>query len=84
MRMPDDDKLEIAMLWLRYNESGGLEGEACREVADWIEYLQRERFIRDVAKKAGVPMAVARRRLEALGERSPSDHTFSPVDGERE
>jgi hypothetical protein len=68
MRMPDDPKLEIAMLWLRNNEGDGLEGEACREVADWIEYLERERFIRDMAKKSGAPMAAVRRKIEAMSK----------------
>jgi hypothetical protein len=54
-------QIGLAAEWLRMYEDEG--AEACRAVADWIEHLDREAFIRSLARRAGVPTAVARRKL---------------------
>lgn len=63
MKLPSDEHLGIAILWLRNNEGGGVEGEACRAVADWLERQQSENKLRDAAREAGVPVAMVRKAL---------------------
>jgi hypothetical protein len=64
--MPDSNILGTAVEWLRNNEGDNGKHERCCYVADWIEYLENERMLRDEAKKAGVPVAALRRKLAAI------------------
>lgn len=61
---PTDQQFEIAILWLENNEGEGEEGVACKAVAEWLEEFLRNRTIRSAARKAGVPIAKLRARLD--------------------
>ena len=69
MRMPPTEQLDIAIMWLESNEGGGIEGEACKAVAKWIEYMNHEAFVRHEARARGVTVARFRAVL-AKGDRS--------------
>ena len=66
IRMPGTDQLNTAIAWLRCNEGDNGEAENCQAVADWIEYMEREAFIRSTARSSGVTAAEVRRKLEDL------------------
>jgi hypothetical protein len=68
IRMPRDELLLVAIMWLESNEGDGIEEEACRAVAGWLRREKDERFLRDEARKAGVPVARLRRALAAKGK----------------
>jgi hypothetical protein len=61
--MPEDDDLDIAILWLREYETEP-ERSAALRVADWLDATKEDRFVRHAARKAGVPVAALRRKLE--------------------
>ena len=63
IRMPRDELLRIAIAWLENNEGDGIEKEACEAVAEWLQHELNERFLRDEARKAGIPVARLRRKL---------------------
>jgi hypothetical protein len=71
MKMPGDDELDTALAWLRSNEGDAGEAKRCNAVADWIEYQERERYLRKTARAAGIPLAALRRRLEQEENRKP-------------
>lgn len=60
---PTDQQIETALLWLRGNEGDEYESGACAAVARWIENEMRDRALKQAARKAGVPIAKARRAL---------------------
>lgn len=62
-QMPRDDQINVALLWLENNEGDGSEREACLAVRDWIVSLKQERMLRSVAKDAGIPVAMLRRKI---------------------
>jgi hypothetical protein len=66
MKRPTNVQIETAVEWLMNNEGDGAEGEACRAVADWIEHLAKEAFIRETARECGVTPAAFRRKLAAM------------------
>ena len=63
MRMPPDEVLDVAIMWLESHEVEGDEDNPCTAVAKWIEHMMHERNVRYVARKAGVTPARARREL---------------------
>lgn len=63
MRMPERDAIATAIEWLECNEGGGDEATGCSEVAAWLRYELGERDLRDAARRAGLPVAVVRRRV---------------------
>jgi hypothetical protein len=62
-RMPPDDQINIALLWLENNEGDGIERDACLAVRDWIRAQQDARTLRDAVRGAGVSVAALRRKL---------------------
>lgn len=63
LRMPQDDQIQIAVMWLFNNEGIGAEEEACKAVAKWLEQEVAERVLRSAERQAGLPLAVARERI---------------------
>lgn len=70
IRMPSTDELNVAIAWLRSNEGDNGESERCLRVANWIEAIELERYLRLSARNAGVTISALRKRLESLGARS--------------
>lgn len=68
MKMPGTDDLNTAIAWLRSNEGDNGEADRCAAVADWIEYEERERYLRLAARDAGVPVARLRRRIRETAD----------------
>lgn len=54
MKLPSDDHIQTALLWLRSNEGEGEEKEACEAVADWLETFAQNDWLRRAARDAGV------------------------------
>lgn len=65
MRMPSTEAIDTAVAWLESNDGDMGESDRCREVAKWIEHLNREAFIRHEARSRGITPATLRRVLEA-------------------
>lgn len=63
LRMPPDDQIQIAVMWLFHNDGIGAEEDACKSVAKWLEQEVAERALRSAARQAGLPLAVARERI---------------------
>ncbi len=63
MKLPSDEQIEIARLWLEANAGDGGEQAACQAVASWLESASEERMLRQAAKAGGVPVSQLRRRL---------------------
>lgn len=63
LKMPGNEKLNIAIDWLRSNEGTNGEADACVTVANWIEHEERERYLRHTARVAGVSIARLRRKI---------------------
>lgn len=64
-KLPTDQQVGVAVMWLRLNEGKDGETEACHAVADWIEHEAFEAMLRSEARSAGVPVARLRRKLAA-------------------
>jgi len=64
MKIPTAEQITIAALWLRCNEGEGEEAAACNAVADWIEHESQDRFLKEEARKAGIPIARFRAALK--------------------
>jgi len=64
MPRPTDDQIATALLWLRSNEGEGDEAAACAAVADWIERETLDRYLKQEARKAGVPVKKLRDALK--------------------
>lgn len=62
-RMPSDEMLGVAIMWLEHNEGEEGEADACRAVAQWLKHERMERMIRREARRAGIPPARLRRLL---------------------
>ncbi len=81
MDMPSDEELETASLWLKANEGVEFdEAIRCKAVAEWLEFMRRERYLRRAARDAGVPVARLRRKLAEQAQASslaPSDLTHT-------
>lgn len=65
MGTPTRNQIDVAILWLRTNEGDNGESEACAAVADWLQDLERNKFLRRKAKEAGIPVAALRQRLKS-------------------
>lgn len=63
VKMPPQDQIDIAVLWLQSNEGVDGECEACQAVAAWVDHLAREAFLRKAAREGGVTVARLRRKL---------------------
>lgn len=63
VRMPPQSQTDIAVQWLLSNEGRDGEAEACKAVAEWIDHLQSEAYLRKTARAAGVTVARLRRKL---------------------
>lgn len=63
MPRPTDEQFNTAIFWLRSNEGDAYESGACAAVAKWIELELRDRALKEVARKAGVPIRRARRMI---------------------
>jgi len=67
-KQPPPDALRFAAEWLRaYETDGSPEGDMvvadANYVADWLEAMASEKFIRDAARNAGVPVKLLRQRM---------------------
>lgn len=65
---PTPDQIAVACEWLRFNEGDGDEGPSCHAVADWLEHVAQQDFLRSEARKAGVPVGALRKRLAAIAK----------------
>lgn len=63
VKLPPDEQLDVAAQWLRLNEGELGEAEACKAVADYLDWKARETDLRAHAREAGVPVALLRRKL---------------------
>jgi hypothetical protein len=63
-KRPTEQQFETALMWLSYNDGEYGEAEACKAVAKWIEGELTNHMIRNAAKKAGVPVAAVRAKLQ--------------------
>lgn len=63
MKPPTKEQLDTAIAWLRSNEGDNGESQRCAAVADWMEAMELDRYIKGEARKAGVPVDALRRRL---------------------
>lgn len=63
MRRPTTEQLDTAIAWLRSNEGDEGEQERCSIVADWIEHLERNAEIEQIARKNGVSVRDLKKRL---------------------
>jgi len=77
MRMPNDDEIDLAILWLQHNEGEGSEAAACKVVAEWLDHMKLERMIRSTARQAGISPSKVRRRLNDLAQQSSDAETMS-------
>lgn len=62
---PTLEQLTLAAEWLDENEGGGEESAACAAVARWLREEAQARMVRGEARKAGVPVAALRKKMEA-------------------
>lgn len=67
LKLPSDDQIDIACMWLRCNEKS----TACEIAAKFLKQLQADRMFRDVAREAGVSPRELKRRLAG---RMPADN----------
>jgi hypothetical protein len=63
---PTDKQIDTAIAWLNDNEGDAGEAEACQAVALWLAEQQVEAILRSEARKARIPVAALRRRLQDL------------------
>jgi len=63
MRMPPQEQIDVARMWLESNEGDANESAACKAVAAWIDHMAREAFLRQAAREGGITVATLRRRL---------------------
>lgn len=70
-RIPSDDEIAMAVMWLRCNEGDKGEAEACAAVADWIERDQHDRYLRNAARRARVPIARLRHEVAKRAYTTP-------------
>lgn len=68
---PQGDTLQTALQWLRLNEGRDGESDACKAVADWLEDFATDDMIRREARRAGIPVALVRKRLAAKAWSGP-------------
>ena len=61
--MPPTEQIDIAIMWLESNEGKGVEGEACKAVAAWLEHMNREAWIRHEARARGITPTRFRKAL---------------------
>lgn len=66
---PTKESLDVAISWLRANEGDNGEAQKCQIVADWIELVERDDYIRRTAREMGVPVALARKRIAEIHAR---------------
>jgi hypothetical protein len=64
LRLPTDADLDIAIMWLASNESEGIEREACRKAAAFLDEHMTERRLRYEARKAGASVVHLRRMVK--------------------
>lgn len=63
MKMPTKDQIEMAIAWLEYNDGDHGESDACGAVAQWLDHLSREDYLRKAARQGGVPLRALRAKL---------------------
>lgn len=61
MSRPTDRQFAAAIVWLRTRE--GEDAVCCKTVAAWIERENRDRSLKQAARKAGISIVRARRML---------------------
>ena len=72
MRKPTNEQFDVAIMWLQNNEGDGDEGEACKAVAEWLDHLMSEDWLRSQAREAGVTVATLRRKLAEQAKTRPT------------
>lgn len=63
MKRPTPEQIAVACEWLDLNEGDNDEAEACQAVIVWLEHLQSEHELQTAARRAGVPVSIARRAV---------------------
>lgn len=69
VRQPSPDAMDRAAEWLSFYDQDTEEYAEMVEVATWLRYMAQEKFVRDAARKAGLPTAAVRRRLKEVEKR---------------
>ena len=66
--LPTAEQFGTAIMWLENYESADEAGEACRAVAEWLEYQEQERTLRLAAREGGVTVARLRRKMATMAD----------------
>lgn len=69
MKFPPTEQIDLAVMWLESNTGDGPEGEACKAVAAWLDWKNRELYLQHEARAGGIPVAVLRRKIAEMGKR---------------